>query len=1057
MTKKITQLKFINLTNIILLFLLVMVSSKLIAQTVTEVFPTRVTTNSKITIVGSGFTGSTSISIPGVSIKSGSKEFVSSMEMTFEISESGNDDVSAELLVGGNATSFYVDYVAPSVKILDNGANNNIARITEIFTTYNGFWRSSQWKADPENEDLMPNTRHDLLAFTYDGVTYSTGVNDDLLIEKGVTFNSQLFYAYSTNGVDGSTYPLNYLAMADMIDGEVNEGVEITSPEILNATIYENLIDGVNGLDLGTGVTNFNQLADVGFYSSGGQLGGISDGAPDFLITQIAKAGSIDVYYYADDAGNVVGRPIKLSIIQEEVEDYAGDGLLAIWRLDLFTLQSGLNYGVAKPQKRTYTGDETRPLRMAAFRFEDFEITADNVTEINNINMVAGGTADLAFLAYNRGSFDIKTPVITKYPVPNYVCSTPSNKDIIFTATAQVSGNATGSADEELSYQWYKYNTPIPGEQSNTLTISGEITTDDLGTYKLQVSNSFGSVFTAVSLSKGGVPVYWDGVTWQLPPSYVNAGITVEPENRRFIFSSNYNKMGDLEGCDCVIPSGSSATIPSRSTLKLRGSVSVETDGALILEDGANLIQMNDESDSNMNSGNITMQRYVRNIIDEDFIMWSSPVINYNVNTITTPYTTPAYQWDVNDGWIAFGGIMEPAEGYAVQIPQEFVFPWFTASFKGVPFNGSKTAAVSKSNSVDLKVEQQHWNLIGNPYPSAISVDEFISENSILNGSIRLWADNLMISNVPSPLSSSSYSSLRYNFNEQYMSYNATGVNPPQTSIGNISSGQGFFVQVNDAASAGDVIFTNDMRYDDDGMAYDNTHFFTTNVPTNNTENKQLLWLSLIDAGNSSASALIGYVQGATLGKDKKYDAYSDLQDFDIYTTVEDTKMVIQGRPLPFNDADTIPIGINLPSTGSYKIAIGDLSGTQFLDNAQSIYLEDTVLNIEHDLRMSPYLFTAEAGELNNRFVLRYTKTLSVSEYANSQTFVNIFNGVLNVKSFKNIESVVVYDISGKQVVSYNLKTFKPDFSESFKFSKGVYLATIKLQGGIMVTKKVVN
>ncbi|MBP1838555.1 T9SS type A sorting domain-containing protein [Formosa algae] len=1051
MSRKITQTRMINpLKYLLLAFVFTAFANRIQAQTVTEVYPSRVTTKSQVTLVGSGFTSATTISVSGVSISD--KTLVSETEMTFEISYTGTSDKSAELNVGGTATGFSLDYVAPTSKTLKNGTSSNVTKITEIFTTYNGFWRSSDWKADPTNQDLKPNSSHDLLAFTYDGVTYSTGVDDDLLTANRVTFDSQLFYAYSTNGVDGITHDGNYLAMGDLVDGEVGEGTSITSPEILSASIYEVLIDGTNGLDIGTGVTNFNQLSDVEFYSSGGQLGAINDAAPDFLISQIAQAGSTDIYYYADNSGNVVGRPIKLTIVQEEDTD--GDALLANWRLDLYSFASGINYGLAEPKVRAFSSNEERPLRMAAFRFEDFGITADNIADINNINMVAGGTADLAFLAYNRGSFDIKTPVFDQYPVSSYVCDIPSTKNITFAATAEVSGTATGAAEETLTYQWYKYNTAIPGATSNTYTITDDIELDDIGTYKLLVSNSFGSVIVPVSLIQGGTPVFWDGSNWQLPPSYIEAGISVDPLDRRFVFSDDYSEATDLEGCDCIVPSGSNATIPSGSVLKLRNNVTVESGASLTIEDSASLIQVNEATDDNMNSGDIILKREAA--ATDDFIVWSTPVESFNIEDISTPYTTTSYSWDVNNEWAAFSGIMADATGYAVQVPAENE-AGFTANFIGTPRNGTTTTDVVKSSDASIGAELKHWNLIGNPYPSALSADEFLATNNLLIGSIRLWANNLDISNVSSPLVSTQYESLSYNYNEEYISYNATGANPPQTTEGYISSGQGFFVQVDDAASAGEVVFTNNMRYDDSGLAYDNSHFFKTNVPTPNTDGKQLVWLSLIDASNASASALVGYVNGATLGKDKLYDAYSDVNTFDIYTMVEDSKMVIQGRPLPFDDTEDISVGVSLPSAGSYKIAIGDLSGSAFIDDAQDIYLEDTVLGMEHDLRSSPYEFTGEQGEFNDRFVIHFEKTLSVSDNATSQTFVYINNNVLNIKSFKNIKAVNVYDLTGKQVVSFKTNNQGSEFSESFKFSRGVYLTSVVLEGDIVVTKKVIN
>lgn len=1037
---------------------ILLATTPIFSQVVTDVFPSRITTNAKITIVGSGFTPSTTISINGISIDGGSITLVSPTEMSFKITQAGNNDVTGNLTVGGAATGLTVDYVAPIQKTLRNGPTSNVTKITEIFTTYNGFWRSSQWKADPANLDLWPNTSHDLLAFTYDGVTYSTGVDDDLLTTNGVTFSSQLFFAYTTNGVDGITQPSNFLAMADLIDGEVGEGVTITSPEILGKTIYDAIIDGVNGLDLGTGVTNFNQTSDVQFFSAGGQIGAVNDAMPDFLITQIAQAGGTDVYFYADDQGNVVGRPIRLTINEEG--DNAGDALLARWRLDLYRFQNGVNYGLATPTTRAFSSDEIRPMRMIAFRLEEFEITADNVQEINNINMVAGGTADLAFLAYNRGSFDIKTPVFSQFPVSRFVCRIPSTSDISFVSTGIVSGGATGDPLETLSYQWFKFNTPITGATSSTYTLTGGIELDDLATYKVRITNSFGAVVAPATLVQGGTPTFWDGSTWQLPPSFIAAGITVNDEDRGLVFSSNYNENADVEGCNCIVPQGSNATIPSGFTLKLFDNVRVESGATLTIEDNASLIQTNNVT-NNTNSGSIRVERNASDLSANDFVFWSSPVDNFNLTGVTNPQAAAAFEYDVNapntDGtagsFVATSGMMASGKGYSVEAPNAFVASGFTARFVGTPRNGLITIDALKATSSPLPLEEsRHWNLLGNPYPSAINVDAFLASNTFLEGSVRLWSHGNPNSN-PNPF----YDGVTYNYGDQYVTYNRTGATPDLFK-GNIASGQAFFVQVSESAPAtSSVAFNNSMRFDDAENAYDNSEFLGTSQPAPlDDANKLLVWLSLLNQTGNASVALVGYVPNATNQKDRLYDAFTDGGELSIYSTIDNSKFAIQGRALPFEDTDLVPLGIDLPSAGVYSIGIDHLKGTIF--DTQGIFLEDTFLDIVHDLRASAYTFTGVAGTTSDRFILRYLPgTLSVDENSLSNTFVFVKDSQLHVSSSNNIASVTIYDLTGKQIVVYNPNDNNSSFTAAFNFSRGVYVSVIQLENGLTVNKKVMN
>ena len=1050
------QLKWYSVLSMLL------ISMSALAQTVTNVSPTRVTTNSVITISGTGFNSSTSINLSGIAITG--LDVISSNEIVFEISEAGNSDLVSNLNVANSVTDFDISYVAPRSKSLRNGTSSNVEKITEIFTNYNGFWRSSDWKANPADLSLWPNSRHELLAFTYNGTTYSTGVDDALLNSNGVNFSDQLFYAYTTDGVSGVTQSSNYIAMGDLVDGEVNESGEINSPEVLGSTVYDVLIDGINGLDLGTGITNFNQNTDVQFYSAGGILGAIDDDIPDLLITQIARAGSTDVYYYSDAFDNIVGRPLKLQIFQEEPND--GDALLAKWRLDLYNLNIATNYGVATPTSRAFSRNETRPLRMAAFKFEDFGITAANIDDINNINMVAGGTADLAFLAYNRGSFDIKTPVVTQFPLSRNICEVPGTTDITLVAAAAVSGGATGAAAENLSYQWFKFNEMISGANSPTYTVE-DVDLDDLALYRLRVSNDFGAFIVTATISEGGTPVFWNGTEFELPPAYLSAGITSVPdEQRELVFTADYNESGDLEACDCTVGSNTQVTIPSGSNLKLFKEVTVQSGGRLTFEDGANLIQIKDVVQNN-NLGNINVEREVNNLESDDFVFWSSPVENFQVSNITSPSASLAFQWDVNalngngvaGDWTSASGIMAAAEGYIVETPNDLT-PSFTADFRGVPRNGTIDVDVVKSpNSNQPAIGMRHWNLIGNPYPSSINAHKLFEANAQIEGHLRIWTHNPNISNASNPF----YTGEIYNYNSEYITSNVTGATPPNLFNGNIASGQAFFVQVLDnAPQTSSVNFSNNLRFDNDGNAYDNSNFFRgekdISTVIDDNLNRDLIWLSLVDSNNRASSTLVGYVEGATNEKDRLYDTYSEDLDFKLFSLIGTEQMNIQGRAFPFSDDDTVAMGITLSQNGTYTIGIDQLQGSEFGSRNTPVVLEDTFLDIDTNLLSNSYTFTADAGTTTNRFVLKYTSDqLSVKNIEQNEVSVFIMNDMLQVESTLAIINIEIYDISGKNLLNYEPKPHTKKYNQQFAFSRGTYLVVITAENGRKYTKKVMN
>jgi hypothetical protein len=1127
MKSNITQFKYNTLKISILVFL---VSTPfLFAQTVTNVYPLRVTTGSTITIEGTGFTPELATPIK-INFFSGGmgvtkRTFINSTLMTFEIGRTDRKttnilnplatttaDISRELVVNNIPTGFTLNYIAPTQKVHRINGNGNITRVEEIYTDFNGFWRSNLGTSpgSPSNNSDEPDDSHDLLGFKYEGIIYSTGVNDAVLnanLPPSETIVNQTFKAYSTNGIQTLTANTHHIFTADRLDEKEGEGANYFSNNNIAAiqglNMYEVLIDGVNGLNLSTGVNNLNSNTTVRFFSGNGQAGTVAgDDIPDLVITNLAEAGATDVYSYADSAGNIIGRPLSIQINNNDTDNPP----LSEWDQDQYRVTLGVNFDEAVPTQRIYGNNQRRPIRLLAFKLSEFGINDQplasdpiwSIESINNINVGAGGSADFAFLAYNRGAFEIKSPVIIKRPISRAICRFPSTIDVTFEVEAALDGtpgptdpsDPNFDANEAISYQWYKFNSEISGEVTDDLTITA-VSEADLGLYRLIVSNGYGSTIVPVNITEGGTPSFWSGGSWQLPAGFISEvdaaanppaavnKVIVPNKDRRLIYSEDYSQNTDLEGCDCVVSAGSVVTIPAGKTLTLYGDITVDPSldiinfedgtisetipaGLITIEDNASLVQIKPVT-TNTNSGLIQLDREASNLHVNDYVYWSSPVADFNISGISN---TPTFQWNVNainangtnGNWIsASNSIMETGRGYIVRVPSPTTF---TANFTGRPNNGRIREWVNKT-SVTQAANDRHWNLIGNPYPSAISANAFLSANSRIDGNVRVWMHNNPLSAVPNPIDNPFYQDFAYNYGDQYVTHNGTGSTPSGLFDGNIAAGQAFFVQVRHNKNSGNVTFRNNMRFNSAEVAYDNSEFFRSSTDASNSEEgeKQLLWLSLLDESDLAVSTLVGYVDGATNERDRLYDAYQGLIDFSIYSLINDDEMIIQGRSLPFNNADMVPIGINIEENGIYKLAIDNIEGSLFVEELQDIYIEDLYLNVIHDLRQSPYTFAGTSGVTNNRFLLRYNneQALSLNDIAFSETFAFVQNGILKVNSSQKINNITIFDLTGKTIIQYPVNGIDSRFTSIFNFSKGAYLASIKLSNGAVVTKKMMN
>lgn len=519
------------------------------------------------------------------------------------------------------------------------------------------------------------------------------------------------------------------------------------------------------------------------------------------------------------------------------------------------------------------------------------------------------------------------------------------------------------------------------------------------------------------------------------------------PNGKSVVIASNYNTStnGSFEACSLTVNSGYTLNINS-------GFVKVQNDitnnGTINITNSGSLVQVND---SGTNTGNITYNRDVSSLHGYDYIYWSSPVNSQTLSLYSSPTPGTSYLWNptvtspngiTNGSWqyISPSSSMTRGRGYIMRASSSYGWTGnLTSVFYGIPNNGiitQYTTAMGTSNIND------GWNLLGNPYPSALNAIEFLKTNTDLSGYVALWKH----ANAPSSSATQPYyQSFQYNYSNDYVVYNSSGASSGLgTFNGYIATGQGFFVNLPNITSS-TVIFNNSMRSE----TYSNSQFFKTYSDVENGR----IWLDLLDVNNTANRILVGYVDGATNDNDRMYDAETALSTSNntMYSVIENKPYIIQGKG-EFQDTDQVQLGINVNTPGEYKIAIGEVDG---IFTSQDIFLEDLYTNTIFDIRQSPYIFTTNSGSFNDRFVLRYTDgTLGTNNPVKNNTIVYSNNNNLYITSNEVINNVDVYDVTGR-LLSTN--KFNNTNVQIDKLNCKVVIIKIKLDNGLIVSKKVIS
>jgi len=574
------------------------------------------------------------------------------------------------------------------------------------------------------------------------------------------------------------------------------------------------------------------------------------------------------------------------------------------------------------------------------------------------------------------------------------------------------------------------------GTSSATTTGTGTSTTISglaAGNYTFTVSDG-----TCTSVASGNVGIIsasavWNGASWSVAPT----------SSTHLVFNGNYSSSGNLSGCSCTVNIGN-VVINAGHVLTVTDAVSV-AGGSLTFNNTSSLIQVTNA----VNSGNITYNRNSTPVVLFDYTFWSSPtsgfqtLLNFSPNTLTDKFITYNNAWAFSNPNV---DTFTKGIGYGIRAPQgtSSVTPTVLPhQFIGVPNNGDVDVAVILGPPIANR-------LLGNPYPSTLDADAFINANIIgsgtinktISGTLYFWTHNHAISG-------GNYTAT------DYATYNLSGGTAVSTGTGNttapdqyMAAGQGFFIHT---VANGNVAFRNNMR-----LGTNNNNFYR-NANSLVTE-KHRIWLNLSQNNLDFNQALVGYVEGATNDYNPGYDGlYFGANPFALYSLIGSETFTIQAKALPFSDADSFPLGFKTATAGELTLSIDHMDGV--FAGEQNVYLEDRMLNLIHDLRQSPYIFSSATGVFNDRFVLRYTDpTLENGGFEVVENTLKIYPSNDEIKiesSIDAVKSYIVYDVLGRTLAAGNNVNANQSVINSIMKSNQALIVKVTLEDGPTVTKKI--
>ena len=372
-------------------------------------------------------------------------------------------------------------------------------------------------------------------------------------------------------------------------------------------------------------------------------------------------------------------------------------------------------------------------------------------------------------------------------------------------------------------------------------------------------------------------------------------------------------------------------------------------------------------------------------ITDGTWHLISAPNSNTTANTFLDDYLQ--YWTENGQTWT------DNVETNTVLTPVMGYSLWGTAKgsymFTGTPNTGEQS--ISLSYHEDAGKGADGMNLVGNPYPSSID-----------------------------------WETLQPTYGAAYLWDPSAGDYIEKTN-GDIAPMQGFFIYTSNNGSS----FTLQNNNRSHGGSF-----------YKNGENKHSLLL-LASNGTYTDELIIDFDTQASENFELTKDAWKMISGgqgvSQLWTESPDGKLAIDTRPY----TESIQLGFANNEAGTYSIAIKEIA------DISTAILEDTKLNIFHDLSDGAYSFDWSLNDDETRFKL-HCNTTAVEDISLPEIQAYVAGDNIIIKSKSTSERIILLDITGRTLGVW-------ESTESIPAPKtaGVYLVTIETDND-RITKKII-